>query len=145
MSEDCNWDPEMLQIAPMPTKLAAFFCSYTGSGNATVFVTGNSFALRQLAGIKEALEGKYKKLYFAARPACLAFESFNRAFNTYWECGEIENKTSEFLEALKPDFLIITQKYVFGNQVTTGNLPAVFRLSTLVASRNQAPHRVPSL
>ena len=93
-----------------PRKKAAFFCSYDGPGKATVFFTGNSFALRQIAGIKESLKGKYKKLYFAARPACLTFESFNDGYERYWQCDEIRNKTVQFLEKFRPDFLIITEK-----------------------------------
>ena len=93
-----------------PTKPGAFFCSYNGSGKATVFFTGNSFALRQINAIKESLKGKYKKLYFAARPACLTFESFNEGYDRYWQCDEIRNKTVEFLAKFKPDFLVITEK-----------------------------------
>uniref|UniRef100_A0A914QAW1 SGNH domain-containing protein n=1 Tax=Panagrolaimus davidi TaxID=227884 RepID=A0A914QAW1_9BILA len=110
MEKDCNWDSEMLKISPKPKKSAAFFCSYKGSGNATIFFTGNSYALRQLSGIKKALEGKYKTLYFAARPACLTFEIFNIGYKKYWECDEIFNKTIKFLEKFKPDLLIISQK-----------------------------------
>ena len=111
MNHDCNWDPEMLEIVPRPTKSAAYLCSYDGPGKAKIFVTGNSFALRQLAGIKKVLKGKYKKLYFAARPACLTFESFNTQLDDYWRCAEIENKTIQFLEKFKPDILIISQRW----------------------------------
>jgi peptidoglycan/LPS O-acetylase OafA/YrhL len=114
MNKDCNWDPEMLKISPKPTKSAAYFCSYNGTGKATVFFTGNSYALRQLAGVKKALKGKYKTLYFAARPACLTFETFNDGYGKYWQCDEIFNKTVQFLEKFKPDLLIISQK-VSGN------------------------------
>uniref|UniRef100_A0A914YZQ5 SGNH domain-containing protein n=1 Tax=Panagrolaimus superbus TaxID=310955 RepID=A0A914YZQ5_9BILA len=110
MNKDCNWDEEMLEIAPKPKKSAAYFCSYNGTGKATVFFTGNSFALRQLAGVKKALEGKYKTLYFAARPACLTFETFNQGYEKYWQCDEIFNKTVKFLEKFKPDLMIISQK-----------------------------------
>ncbi|KAE9547628.1 hypothetical protein FO519_009159, partial [Halicephalobus sp. NKZ332] len=93
-----------------PKKGGAYFCSYDGPGKATVFFTGNSFALRQLLGLRESLKGKYKKIYYAAREACLAFESFNDGYDKYWQCDEIRNKTVQFLEKFKPDFLIITQK-----------------------------------
>uniref|UniRef100_A0AC34R046 SGNH domain-containing protein n=1 Tax=Panagrolaimus sp. JU765 TaxID=591449 RepID=A0AC34R046_9BILA len=119
---NCQWDPEMLQIAKKPTRPAAYFCSYEGSGEVTALVTGNSYALRQIIGIKQALKSHYKKIYFAARPACLAFESFDEKTSGYWHCQEIKNKTLEFVSKLKPDFLVITQMLwpnrKFGSPVT---------------------------
>ena len=109
MTKDCNWDPLLLEIAPKPSKKTAFFCSYEGTGNLTMFFTGNDFALRQLAGVKKALSTVYKKLYFAARPVCLVFEDFTKDYAEHWGCTEVYNKTTEFVQKLKPDVLIISQ------------------------------------
>uniref|UniRef100_A0A914PKM6 SGNH domain-containing protein n=1 Tax=Panagrolaimus davidi TaxID=227884 RepID=A0A914PKM6_9BILA len=109
MTTDCNWDPLMLSIAPKPEKGNAFFCSYEGTGKLTMFLTGNDMAQKVLAGVKEVFSGTYKKLYFAARPVCLTFETFTQNYAPYWGCSEIQNKTAEFLAKIKPDVMIIAQ------------------------------------
>ena len=96
MDKDCNWDPVFLEFAPKPTKAQAYFCSYDGTGNLTVFMTGNDFAVRQLAGVKKALSKVYKKSYFAARHICLIFMQIFRCilifFNIFLTCCNSLNK-----------------------------------------------------
>ena len=130
MEKDCNWDPLLLEVAPKPTKAAAYFCSYEGSGNAVIYFTGNSFALRQLHAIRKALNRVYKKLYFVARPACMTFEVFNKNLALYWECDEVMNKTVKFLEQIRPDIMIITEKYGFQSRKLS-----VFRIAKLLEKR----------
>ena len=110
MKRDCNWDPEMLKVVPRSSKGDAFFCSYKGTGNATIFFTGNSYALRQIYAVQKALKDKYKTLYVAARPSCVAFERFNGEYKDMFKCKEIFNSTAKFLEKFKPDILVISQR-----------------------------------
>ena len=109
MKRDCNWDPEMLKVVPRSSKGDAFFCSYKGTGNATIFFTGNSYALRQIYAVLD-LKDKYKKLYVAARPLCLAFEQFNGEYKEKFKCKEMFNSTTKFLQKFKPDILMISQR-----------------------------------
>uniref|UniRef100_A0A7E4W315 Acyltransferase n=1 Tax=Panagrellus redivivus TaxID=6233 RepID=A0A7E4W315_PANRE len=105
----CNWDPEILEIYPKSNKSASFACSYKGHGNATVFVTGNSFALRQVKAVRAALNGNYKKLYFVARPGCITFDRHNDYMHPYYQCWEIRGKVLKFLKKIRPDVLVMTQ------------------------------------
>uniref|UniRef100_A0AC35GM62 SGNH domain-containing protein n=1 Tax=Panagrolaimus sp. PS1159 TaxID=55785 RepID=A0AC35GM62_9BILA len=124
--QDCNWDPILLEVMnnTKPTKSGAHYCSYEGTGNLTIFFTGNSFALRQLAAVKTALKSMYKKLYYVARPACLTFEFFNIGYEKYWQCDELMNSTAKFLEKIKPDVLMISQK-VSGNDQFKGRVNSI--------------------
>lgn len=108
----CNWDPFLLDVMSKPIKANAYFCSYSGYGDLTVFFTGNSFAFRQLYAVKMALNHIYKKLYFVARPACLVFEGLNLHQDKHWHCDEAYNKTAELLAKIKPDVVIISQRLV---------------------------------
>uniref|UniRef100_A0AC34Q3C7 SGNH domain-containing protein n=1 Tax=Panagrolaimus sp. JU765 TaxID=591449 RepID=A0AC34Q3C7_9BILA len=130
----CRWDSEMLQVAKKPTADGAYFCSYDGPGDVTALFTGNSFALRQIVGVKKALQKHYKKIYLAARPACLVFEDFNDSLDKQWQCDELYNKTAEFVAKLNPDFLIITQ-------MLAGN-PKFASPVTLEQARNDETTRI---
>ena len=111
---DCNWDPLLMKVAKnKPYKIlkySAYFCSYKGSGNATMYFTGNSFARKQLSAIKKALHPYYEKMYFVTRSVCLPFNEFNEEQAKQWRCDELMSKTEAFLKKIKPDIIIVSAK-----------------------------------
>uniref|UniRef100_A0A7E4V8T6 Acyl_transf_3 domain-containing protein n=2 Tax=Panagrellus redivivus TaxID=6233 RepID=A0A7E4V8T6_PANRE len=120
-SLNCLHVPELDAVVPKTKAKGAIFCGIKGPGKWTIFVAGNSFAQYQIKAVKNALEDKFKMIYFVARPGCLAFDSMNDLWKSK-ACDEIIGITEKILKAIKPDIVVIIQRIDNNGHILSGKV-----------------------